>query len=580
MTNYESHRDLSDRPVVGGGESNGATTQFDVVVVGTGAAAHAAAVMAARGGAEVVMLEVADKIGGTSWRSSGGYWVPNNRSQRERGVRMERDTTLKHMAFLSYPDHFDPDDERLGLPQREYDLIAQYFDLAPKVIDELDAEGILGSTQMDYPDRPDGMPHYYDTGYDATNGTVLGARVDEFSAEHASNPSAEAMRKLGGRQGDGADLVRSLAAAAERLGVQVRLEHRVDGLVVADDDGAVVGVTAQTPNGPVTLGARRGVVFATGGFSHAPQLARQYLRGPIVGSCSVGTARGDFIRIALDAGAELGNMGEAWWTELPVELVKAMSETPELMGFIPGASSIIVNASGRRVVNEKTMYNERGKVHFERAEDGSYPNRVLFLVYDDAVAQDPLEWPSRWPIPPAGVDEPYVIKGATLEELAENVGARLRELREVDGFTLRPEFLDGLKATLERYNGFAEAGVDEDFGRGNVSNQQYSEPARPGAKNNTMAPFRDEGPYYAMILGAATLDTKGGPKIDTEARVLKPGGDPIPGLYGAGNCIASPAGAAYWGGGSTLGPALIYGYVAGRNVAREPVRSSAVQATA
>jgi succinate dehydrogenase/fumarate reductase flavoprotein subunit len=545
----------------------------DVVVVGSGAAAHAAAIMAARGGADVVMVEAAAAIGGTSWRSSGGYWIPSNPVQRARSVTMDREPTLKHMALLSYPDLFDPEADRLGLPEREYDLITTYYDLASPVIEEFEAEGIIASVQMDYPNREDGMPPYYITDYDATAGTVLGARVDEFGSDVASNPSAEAMRKLGGRQGDGADMIRALAAAAERLGVRVLLEHRVDGLVL-DEDDAVVGVVAITPQGSVEVSARRGVVFATGGFSHAPELAKRYLRGPIVGSCSVGTARGDFIGIGLEVGAELGNMEEAWWTELPVELAKTMSETPELMGFIPGASSIIVNASGQRVVNEKSMYNERGKVHFVRDTDGSYPNRILFLVYDEAVAQDPLEWPSRWPVPPAGVDEPYVIKAATLEELEQSIADRLEMLADdVDGFRLRPEFLEGLEATIERYNGFAQTGVDEDFGRGNLSNQQYGEPARgPDQKNNTLAAFRADGPYYAMILGAATLDTKGGPKIDTKARVLKSDGEPVPRLYGAGNCIASPAGAAYWGGGSTLGPALVYGYLAGTNVAQEASR--------
>jgi 3-oxosteroid 1-dehydrogenase len=574
MTNYKGHRDLEDRPEIDGGES-GAVAEADVVVIGTGAAAHSAAIMAARGGADVLMLEAAEKIGGTSWRSSGGYWVPNNPTQRARGVSMDRDATLKHMAFLGYPDLFDPEAERLGLPEREYELITTYFELAPKVVDEYEAEGILLSTQMDYPGRDDGMPHYYDTGYDATNGTVLGARVEEFAGSVASNPSAEAMRQLGGRQGDGADMVGQLAASAERLGVRVLLQHRVSS-VVQNEDGAVVGVTADTPEGRVTIGARRGVVFATGGFSHNPELAGRYLRGPIVGSCSVATARGDFIQIALDAGAELGNMAEAWWTQLPVELAKTMSGTPELMGFIPGASSIIVNASGERVVNEKSMYNERGKVHFVRDEDGGLPNRYLFLVYDEAVAGDELVWPSRWPIPPAGVQEDYVISGATFEELADNIAARLEQLgEEVDGFTLRPDFVDGLRATLELFARFAESGVDEDFGRGNRSNRWYSEPLRPGAQNNTLAPFRSEGPYYAMVLGAATLDTKGGPKIDAQGRVLRPGGEPIPGLYGAGNCIASPAGQAYWGGGSTLGPALVVGYLAGRNVAQEPARTPA-----
>ncbi|MEV4420740.1 FAD-dependent oxidoreductase [Patulibacter sp. NPDC049589] len=571
MTNFKDHRDLADRPAPEAATADGAA-QADVLVIGTGAAGHTAAVMAARAGASVLMLEVADRIGGTTWRSSGGYWIPNNRTQRERGVTMERDRALKHMASLSFPQLFDEDAERLGLPEREYELIAMYLDLAPKIIDELDDEGILGSTQMDYPERTDGMPPYFETPWDATAGSVLGPRVDEFGDVKASNPSAETMRKLGGRQGDGADLIRSLSASATRLGVEVLLEHRVDGLV-RDDDGAVIGVTASTPSGPVTVHARRGVVFATGGFSHNPELAERYLPGPIVGSCSAGTARGDFIPIALEAGAELGNTDEAWWTELPIELAKSMGESPELMSFLHGASSVLVNASGERVVNEKLMYNERGKVHFQRAEDGSLPNRLLFFVYDDYVAQGAIDWPARWPVPAAGEQADYVITGRTLEDLQEKIAERLTTLEGIEPFALQPEFADGLAATIERFNGFAERGIDEDFGRGNTSNQQYDLPLRPGLKNRSLAPWRSEGPYHAMIVGAATLDTKGGPKIDGKGRVLQPGGEPIPGLFGAGNCIASPAAAAYWGGGSTIGPAIVFGYVAGSSVAAEPARA-------
>lgn len=580
MTNFKDHRDLQDRPEVGAAASDATATETDVIVVGTGASGYAAAVAAARGGASVVMLEVAETVGGTSYRSSGGYWIPNNRSQRERGTTMERDATLKHMASLSYPDQFDPEAERLGLPEHEYALITTYYDNATNVIDELDDAGILGSTQMDYPNRPDGMPPYYETAYDATAGTVLGARVDEFSAEQASNPSADTMRKLGGRQGDGADLIGQFAAAAERLGVEVRVEHRVDGLI-SNDAGEIVGVTASTPQGPISLAARKGVVFATGGFSHNPELAERYLRGPIVGSCSVATAQGDFIGLALGVGAEIGNVGEAWWTQLPVELVKSIGDAPELISFINGASSMLVNASGARVVNEKKMYNERGKVHFVRDADGGFPNRFLFLVYDEAVAQDANDWPARWPIPPAGVEVDYVIKGETLEELEANIARRLSDLREdVAGFTLNDDFAAGLGAAIERFNGFATAGVDADFGRGNMSNQHYDPPPRAGLPNGSMAPLRAVGPYYAMILGAATLDTKCGPKIDTQGRVLRADGTPIPGLYGAGNCIASPAGAAYWGGGSTLGPAIVYGTLAGVAVAQEAAREVVGQAVA
>jgi hypothetical protein len=254
-----------------------------------------------------------------------------------------------------------------------------------------------------------------------------------------------------------------------------------------------------------------------------------------------------------------------------------MSEAPELMAWIPGASSVVVNAHGQRVVNEKLQYNERGKVHFIRDDAGGWPNRLLFLVYDDAVAQDSQGWPGRWPVPPPGVEADHVAKAETLSELAGELSRRLEGLAEqigIGGFELAGDFVEGLASTIERFGRFAEKGLDEDFGRGKTdSDRAYSEPARPGLPNGTMAPFARTGPYYAMILGAATLDTKGGPKIDVKSRVLSKGEEPIPGLYGAGNCIASPAGEAYWGGGGTLAPALVFGYLAGKNVAQEPRRA-------
>jgi 3-oxosteroid 1-dehydrogenase len=583
MTNYRSHRDMQDRQAVGTGGVSGGGTEFDVIVVGSGAAGYVAAVMAARGGSSVVILEGADRIGGTTWRSSGGYWIPNNRDQLARGVPpMDRDQALRHMALLSYPDTFDPDAERLGLQPLEHDLLTTYFDSASRIVAELEDEGILGSVCMDWPGRDDGMPPYYITEYDASHGTTMGCRVDgqvdhrrEMGLDAAGvSPSAAAVRNLGSREGDGADLVWFLNQAAERHGVDVLIEHRVTA-VVQDGDGAVTGVVAATHDGEVTFGARRGVVFATGGFSHNRELTERYLRGPIVGSCAAPTAQGDFVAIGQAAGAALGNMEEAWWAELPVELVGSMGESPDLVSMLPGASSILVDARGRRVCNESHMYSERAKVHFARDADGGFPNRLLFWIYDDKVAQDTREW-VRFPIPEPGTEAPYVITADTLEELRDKVAQRLRDIDDlVDGFTLQPEFLTGLRTTIERYRGFAEEGVDHDFGRGNLSNRLYNLPAvDPRQKNSCLAPLSESGPYHAMILGASTLDTKGGPLIDPRARVLRADHSPIPGLYGAGNCIASAAGAAYWGGGATLGNAITFGYLAGVNVAAEPLRAT------
>jgi hypothetical protein len=206
------------------------------------------------------------------------------------------------------------------------------------------------------------------------------------------------------------------------------------------------------------------------------------------------------------------------------------------------------------------------------------------MIYDDAVAQDPASFPFRFPIPAAGQESDWVIKGETWEELAANIDARLESFRGQGqlsarigpGVKLADNFVETLAATIQRFNGYAESGVDEEFGRGSTPIQLAWGVGTSRAaqlKNPTMAPFSATGPYYCILLGGMTLDTKGGPVTDTGARVLHSDGHVIPGLYGAGNCVASPAGQAYWSGGGTIGPALAFGYLAGQNAAAEPEKA-------
>jgi hypothetical protein len=247
-----------------------------------------------------------------------------------------------------------------------------------------------------------------------------------------------------------------------------------------------------------------------------------------------------------------------------------------------GDSMIIVNKYGERVTTEKIQYNERSQTHFYwDPAKREYRNLVQFMIYDSAVADSPIEWRFRYPVPMPGDESDLVISGETLEELAANIDARLEQYRGQGHLSARigpnvrlaDDFVDRLTESIERFNGFAESGVDEDFGRGSTPIQvAWHGPAREGSTlpNPTMYPISSEGPYYCIMLGGMTLDSKGGPVTDTEARVIHSNGNPIPGLYGAGNCVASPAGQAYWSAGGTLGPALTFGYIAGRNAAAEP----------
>jgi len=231
-------------------------------------------------------------------------------------------------------------------------------------------------------------------------------------------------------------------------------------------------------------------------------------------------------------------------------------------------------------MDEKAVYNERTQVHFIWDPlKGEYPNLFLFMIYDERAARiwggGPLG--TGYPIPSTGEQNPYVIKGGNLEELTSALEARLNKLVSRTGnFHLDQSFLSNLKKTISRFNEYAGKGVDEEFHRGEVPiDLAYNGPRAEGndRPNITMYPISAEGPYYAIILAGGTLDTKGGPKINPRAQILNRDDEPIPGLYGAGNCIASPAGQAYWAGGGTIGPALTFGYIAASNAVLEPEKT-------
>jgi hypothetical protein len=163
-----------------------------------------------------------------------------------------------------------------------------------------------------------------------------------------------------------------------------------------------------------------------------------------------------------------------------------------------------------------------------------------------------------------------VVQGETIEQLAAALAHRLADLSSrTGGVALVDNFAEQLSDAISRFNRFAESGRDEDFGRGETPIEIYFHgDARPGAdRNRTMVPLSSQGPYYATILVPGTLDTKGGPKVNRDGQVLDHSGVPVPGLYGVGNCVASPSARAYWAGGGTLGPILTFGWLAGAHAA-------------
>ena len=523
----------------------------DVIVVGAGSAGFAAAVTAAKAGASVILLERAEYTGGTTALSGGSAWIPNNSSMRAAGLEDQRDDALRFLCRLAYPQFYDAAHPTLGLAVDQYELLAAFYDRGPEAIDHLTDIGALDLTA--------------DVGEEAKYGitfTDYGGHLPENRSPVGRHLAPDL---------NGPTMIERFQGAAEALGVEIKLGHRVVG-VVQNEQGEVAALEVHTGVRTVIARARKGVIFGSGGFGQNDELRRRHLPGRIFGSCAIPTAVGDFVQISEALGASLANLDRAWWKQVAVEPA-LRHPTPPSLWMPHGDSMIQVDRNGRRVVNEKAPYNERGQIHLAyNPTTRDHPNAVLFMIWDDAVARNTAFSPFRDPVPLPGKEVDYVIEAATLAELKARIDDRLEALRsETGGLILDGDFVANLELTIDRFNGFAVAGVDDDFGRGGTDFERgWALGNRDGLANPTMAPLADEGPYYCMIVGAGVLDTNGGPRINTSAQVLDSAGQPIPGLYGAGNCVATPAGRAYWGPGATIGLAITFGYIAALNLVEEP----------
>ncbi|HUG49065.1 MAG TPA: FAD-dependent oxidoreductase [Candidatus Limnocylindria bacterium] len=527
--------------------------EVDVVVVGAGGGGFPAALYSRWLGNEVVVLEKAAEVGGTAKKAAFWYWVPNNEAMKSAGMADTKEDFLRYVARLSRPQAYDANDPKLGLSDWDYDLCEAIYDNASEATQQLSQKNVLPYIHCA------AVPDYW-------------SEIPEDKAPYGRVLLPDGARPT---MSDGGEVaVRRFAEAAQRDGVDVLASHRVQR-ALTDPSGRVVGVEATRADGSrAAFRARKGVIFATGGFTHNVELRRNFLNVPVYGGCAAPTNEGDFVYIASALGAQLRNMNYAWMC--PVSLEKAVKQDPSLIGMfsVAGDSMIWVNKTGRRMVNEKLQYNELAQTFF--SWDGincEYPNLVQIQVWDqrsqDHSASDEY---GRLIVPP-GEDDSHVIKGETLDELATNIGRRLERYESVTGgLRLSDDFADNLRQSIERFNGYARTGVDEEHHRGErpvqfLFNGNVKE--EPDSPNVTMYPISESGPYYAALVAGGTLDTKGGPKTNRHGQVVNDQDEPIPGLYGVGNCVASASAQAYWAGGATLGPILAFAYLAAQAIDKE-----------
>lgn len=526
-----------------------------VVVVGSGASGLAAAVSAAHAGATVTVIESASALGGTTASSGGAIWVPGNRWAAAAGVKDSADDGTRYLDAL------------LEVGDGDMDVAASYVHGMNPMLDEIErSTGITWQHMIGFTDYHAELPGGCEGGRglepvpivvpgDAAGrvrpnpyGVVL-TTVNEASGAHPLPDEDELRRRQeSGTVTRGSGLVAALYAALVSMGGRALTDRRARELVV--DGGAVTGVLA---NGERFEGS---VVIASGGFERNDSLVRTFLRGQLLGPAGPPSMQGDGLVMGMSAGAALGNMSEAWWCpaiHIPGESIDGAPFFRMIFTECGHPGGVLVDGLGRRFVDEATNYNDLGR-SLQLFNAATFEHVVPWLVFDARrYVERPFGGDVVWLLQAprdsiedaAGRDKPDWIRSAsTLEALAGEIG-------------IEPV---NLVATVERFNAHIASGGDRDFGRGSYAYDRF---CRGAAEPRGVT----EPPYYALRVLPGSLGTKGGLRTDADARVLRPNGDLIEGLYAAGNAAASPFGAAYPGPGATIGPGLYFGWQAGRAAA-------------
>ena len=554
----------------------------DVLVVGSGAGGFSAAITARHHGLDVLMVEKEPLFGGTTCYSAGVIWIPRSGQAKAAGIDEPRGEALKYLESIA--------GNRLDRARAQ-----AFLDAGPEMLKFIEANTpvryVLVPTWADYePELPGGSNGGRSLAPEPFDGRRLGARFDQLrpplasmmllggmmvgrtdlphlfnmlrvpkSAWHAARMFARYGRdrlvwKRGTRITNGNALIAGLALAAQEKGIPLWLESPLERLVI--ENGRVAGAIVRRQGREMHVTARRGVLLASGGFpGDAALKARLYghvAAGREHQSLPPATNTGDGIRVATSAGAGFQEdvHNAAAWT--PVSFVPQPdgSHLPYPHFLDRGKPGYItVDRRGRRFVNEAKSYHVYVPAMIEACRGDA--RTECWNICDHTAIR-------RWglgaaPPRPARLKpylaSGYIVSGETPEELERKIG--------IDA--------GGLSETLRAFNEGARRGEDPEFGRGADAYQRFN--GAPGHEPNPCVAPLDQPPYYAVRLVPGDIGTFAGLSTDGSARVLDTTGGVIEGLYAAGNDMASIMGGTYPGAGITIGPALTFGYIAGRHLA-------------
>jgi succinate dehydrogenase/fumarate reductase flavoprotein subunit len=545
----------------------------DLLVAGAGPAGMAAALVAALEGLSVLLCEKSDQVGGTGATSAGTLWIPGNSQNRAAGYSDSADKAGNYLDALVGKD-------------AARDLRAAYLQTGPAAIDYLvarsDVQFLACGTHPDYRSN---MPGAALSGRAIVaapfDGRLLGkdfarvrAPIPEFLVFGGMmvgkvdlGPLVGRYRSIGNFMYAAKLVLRYLAdrlrfrrgtrllmgnALVARLFLSLR-KNKVpilfDCVLVALERGrdGVTSARLKIGGQELVVKTRKGVVLATGGYGHNKTFREMFMPRPIpTYSLSYAGNQGDGLAIAERLGAafthEKGTSG-LW---VPVSVVPRPDGSEGLWPHIildrakPGL--IAVNATGRRFVNEAVSYHDFVEAMFEAHKTA--PSIPAWLACDAVFMKTyglGVIYPGHGNIE-SFVDSGYLVSAPTLEALAQKIGCDAAELAR----------------TVARHNGFAQTGVDVDFGKGETELNRFN--GDPAHKPNPCIGPMTRAPFYAVAVWPADLAVSTGIATDADARVLDCDGRPIGGLYACGNDQGSVMAGSYPGPGTTLGPGLVFAY--------------------
>ena len=530
----------------------------DVVVVGSGAAGMTAAIVAHDQGAKVVITERTDKIGGTSAVSGGGIWIPLNHRMKAAGFDDSRSEALEYCKALS-----------MGVVD---DVVLEAFvDNAADMVRYIEQHTPLTFTAMTAPDyhpEVDGgkqggrsiEPDPFDTtllgdwkerlrppnafAFPITRQEAFG-KFDAFYRPWLIPQDLAVERMMAGVVALGQALCAGLLKAVLDRNIKILLNTRVSELIV--EEGQVIGARANGEHGMLYLNANAGVILASGGFEWNKKIMGKFVPGAIENPNSPPFNEGDGLLMAMEVGADLANMCEVWnypSLMIPGEAYEGRPLSRAINPERNGPHVIWVNRYGKRFVNEVANYNSIGR-SFQQINTSKpvFDNLPAWAIMD-------AQYRASYPVGTAMPDDPdpqWVIRADSIEELAEKI--------DVDAATL--------KSTIERWNQYCRNGKDDDFHRGESSFDRFQGDKQAAHPNLGTI---EKAPFYSFPIHTGALGTKGGPRTNQHAQVLNVRGNPIGGLYAVGNVASSITGPGYFGRGSTLGPGMTWGYLAGRHI--------------